>query len=83
MSQATKHAMEPRGGYFDHEIPHSVVENNREDPEIVRRRFEDQHLKDDMFHLREHLQGGAPVYRKEMIPGFTGNWILPQSVLPT
>lgn len=72
MSRATKHAMEPRGGYFDHEVPHSVVENNREDPESVRRRLEDRHLKDDMFHLREHLQGGNPVYRKEMIPGFTG-----------
>ncbi|OQV22222.1 hypothetical protein BV898_03724 [Hypsibius exemplaris] len=70
--QATKTAL-GNGGYFDHDIAHSMVENNREDPNLVLQKMQFKNETRNHFVYHEHMQGGCPKYRDGMMSGFTGH----------
>ncbi|XP_055342123.1 uncharacterized protein LOC129590773 [Paramacrobiotus metropolitanus] len=70
--RATQAALE-RGGYFSHGGAHSLIEPNQRDPRLVHLANVEAVDRKEHFDLKDHLQGGQPVYRDQMIPGYTGH----------
>ena len=68
MGRASQTAPQPNGGYSGH----SVVENNREDEGRVCERQQQRTESADHFACHDHMQGGKPIYRGDLIAGYTG-----------